>query len=148
MGTRSSIRVISKSTDKETGKVYTAKHMLLYNQMDGYPEGHPLDTAKWLSTAKVVNGFSLGETELVFNGAGCLAAQLVAHYKKGTGGAYLEPLSTRGKSWENYLYDIIVDEDSMQIEIVAFENNTKRPKEIFRGSPAQYVAKYEKVTAE
>jgi hypothetical protein len=148
MGTRSSIRVISKSTDKETGKVYTAKHMLLYNQMDGYPEGHTLEAAKWLASGKVVNGFGLGETELVFNGAGCLAAQLVAHYKKGTGGAYLEPLSSRGKSWENYLYDIIVDEDTHTLELVAFENcNKSRPKEIFRGTPAQFVAKYEKVTA-
>ena len=57
MGTRSSIRVISKSTDKETGKVYTAKHMLLYNQMDGYPEGIPVNE----NTAKAF-GIEFGTT--------------------------------------------------------------------------------------
>ena len=140
MGTRSTFRVISKSTYE--GKVYMQKHMLMYVQMDGYPDGHPLDTAKWLASGKVVNGISMAETALVFNGTGCLAAQLVARYKDGAGRAYLEPLSYRGKSGENYLYDIIVTEDEGQqsIEFVAYGNYGKRPKEIFRGTPAEYVA--------
>jgi FlaA1/EpsC-like NDP-sugar epimerase len=117
----------------------------VYRQYDGYPTGHPLETAEWLATAKVVNGLSMGETQLVFNGAGCLAAQLIAKFKDGPGGTYIHSLDSRGQSWEDYLYDIIVKEDRT-IEFVCYEND-ETPNEIFRGTPAEFVAKYEKVEA-
>jgi len=118
----------------------------VYLQYDGYPTGHPIDTAEWLSTGTIVNGYSPGEEKLVFNGAGCLAAQLVDKMKTGTGGCYIHSLSSRGKSWEDYLYDIIVKEDK-SIEYVCYENGSKK-KELFRGSPADFVIKYHKEDVE
>lgn len=136
MGTRSTYRVIDKYTYE--GKVYEKKLVLMYVQMDGYPEGHPMDTAKWLSGGVVVNGISLAETRpLVFNGASCLAAQLVAKFKDGPGGTYLEPMNSRAKCGENYVYDIIVNEDK-SITMKAFEVY-KRPKLIFSGTPQEFV---------
>jgi hypothetical protein len=140
MGTRSTYRVIEQWKDDKTGKVKNEPLVLIYRQFDGYPEGHPLETAEWLASGTVVNGFGLNETKLIFNGAGCLAAQLVAKYKDGVGGTYIQNLKSRGKSWEDYLYDIIIKEDNT-IEYVCYENY-KRPKEIFRGSPADFVLQY------
>ena len=145
MGTRSTYRVIEQWTDDKTGKIKNENLVLVYLQYDGYPTGHPIDTAEWLSTGKVVNGYSLNE-ELQFNGAGCLAAQLVDKMKTGTGGCYIHSLSSRGKSWEDYLYDIIVKEDK-SIEYVCYEKGSKK-KELFRGSPADFVIKYHKEDVE
>jgi hypothetical protein len=77
MGTRSTYRIIEQYK-QEDGSIQDNNLVLVYRQYDGYPTGHPLETAEWLSTAKVVNGLGMNETQLVFNGAGCLAAQLIA----------------------------------------------------------------------
>ena len=145
MGTRSTYRVIERRKD-EKGKKKDTPFCLVYLQYDGYPDGHPLETAKWLSRGMVVNGFGLiKDDEIVFNGTGCLAAQLVAYHKDGTGGTYLCPLSHRGKSWEDYLYDIIVDVDTQQITYICYQNDKKK---LFEGSPLEFVAKYDKVKQE
>ena len=145
MGTRSTYRIIEQYTDDKTQKVVNQEICLMYRQFDGYPSGHPCETAEWLASGEVVNGFGSNETKLLFNGAGCLAAQLVAKYKTETGGTYLNPLKHRGKCWEDYLYDIIVKEDK-SIEFVCYENG-KRKTEVFRGSPSDFVLHYSKETA-
>ena len=145
MGTRSTYRIIEQFTDEKTNKVINQENCLRYRQFDGYPSGHPCETAEWLASGEVVNGFSSNETKLIFNGAGCLAAQLVAKYKTEPGGTYLNPLKHRGKCWEDYLYDIIVKEDHT-IEFVCYENG-KRKTEVFRGSPSDFVLHYSKKTA-
>lgn len=116
----------------------------MYRQFDGYPEGHPLETAEWLAGGKVVNGLRMDEKGLMFNGGGCLAAQLVAKYKTEAGGTYLHPMNHRGQCWENYTYDIIVKEDKT-IEFIAYEvmGGKNRFKKIFQGSPAEFVKKYQ-----
>jgi hypothetical protein len=144
MGTRSTYRVIEQYKN-EAGSIEDNNLVLVYRQYDGYPTGHPLETAGWLATGTVVNGLGMTEERLVFNGAGCLAAQLIAKFKDGPGGTYIHSLDSRGQSWEDYLYDIIVKEDRT-IEFVCYEND-ETPNEIFRGTPAEFVAKYEKVEA-
>ena len=138
MGTRSTFRVIETWKGPED-KLKQNKIALMYVQFDGYPEGHPMETAEWLSTGQMVNGIGMDHKGLIFNGAGCLAAQLVAKYKDGPGGAYLYPMAHRGHSGEDYLYDIIVDFDTKSIRFKAFENYGKRPKKIFDGTPADFV---------
>jgi hypothetical protein len=73
MGTRSTYRVIQQWTDRDTARINNQNLVLLYAQYDGYPTGHPLDTAKWLASGKVVNGFgSTDQQALLFNGGGAL----------------------------------------------------------------------------
>jgi len=147
MGTRSTYRIIEQWKDDETKKVENNELCLVYRQYDGYPEGHPFETAEWLAGGRVVNGLGLSEDQLVFNGAGCLAAQMIAKFKDGPGGTYIHSLSSRGKCWEDYLYDIIVKPDR-SIEYVCYENYSDEPTEIFRGTPQEFVEKYkEKVGA-
>jgi hypothetical protein len=76
MGTRSTTLLIEKSTNEKTGKPKLTKLIKFYRQMDGYPEGHGLDMARFLNKGNLVNGFGLTD-ELQFNGIGCLAAQLI-----------------------------------------------------------------------
>lgn len=139
MGTRSTYRIIEQYTN-EQGITEDNNLVLVYLQYDGYPSGHPVTTAEWLTSAKVVNGISLAETQLVFNGAGCLAAQFIAKMKDGPGGTYVHSLDSRGECWEDYLYDIIVKEDRT-IEFVCYNNDDSKT-EIFRGTPQDFVKKY------
>lgn len=150
MGTRSTYRVIEKGVHQ--GKAWKNIFVLLYLQYDGYPSGHPVDTAEWLSKGQVVNGLTSGQPEIVFNGAGCLAAQLVARMKTDDntkeitpGGAYLYPIPHRGKCGEDYVYDIIVDSDTKTIEFIAYDvaggwgDKPLRFKKLFKGTPAGFV---------
>jgi hypothetical protein len=92
MGTR------SLTVFKEDGK----EIVVMYRQFDGYPSGHGKDLAEILAGRKIVNGFSSIDKK-VFNGMGCLAAQVVAELKDGPGNIYLYPAGTRD-CWEEYVY--------------------------------------------
>ena len=145
MGTRSTYRIINQyTTGKKVKKVKEEPICLVYVQYDGYPSGHPSEIAEWLAGAKVVNGFGrVEEHEVIFNGAGCLAAQLIWKLKKGeTGGVYMHSLSSRGESCEDYLYDIIVKED-YTLEFVCY-NGWDNHEELFRGTPEEFYKKYHK----
>jgi hypothetical protein len=153
MGTRSTYRVIEKGTYQ--GKAWKNILTLLYLQYDGYPSGHPSDTAEWLTSGTVVNGLNSSQPKVVFNGAGCLAAQLVARHKCGDNGtieagkAYLYPIKSRGKCGEDYCYDIIVDTDATiepnKIEFIAYDvtggwnNKPLRFKKLYKGTPAGFI---------
>jgi len=143
MSTRSTYRVIEKRVYE--GKLYKTKLVLLYVQCDGYPEGHPMNTAEWLSNGTVIDGLSMNQPKLVFNGPGCLAAQLVTKYKNGAGGSYIYPIGHRGKCGEDFTYDIVIDSDTKTIEFIAYDvtdgwnNKPPRFKKLFTGTPAQYV---------
>ena len=138
MGTRSTYRIRETFTSEKANKKIVQDLVLVYVQFDGYPEGHPAETAEWLASGKVVNGIGMNDKGIIFNGAGCLAAQMVARMKDGSGGIYIHTMKSRGKCWEDYMYDIIVDSEDKTIEFVAYENYGKRPKEIFRGKPEDF----------
>jgi hypothetical protein len=102
MGTRCLTVIV-----EETG----AEIAVLYRQFDGYPSGHGEELAKFLGGFKIVNGFSSGaEVGKVANGMGCLAAQLVAHFKKSVGGIYLHSAGTRDAG-EEFIYFVRVGPD-------------------------------------
>lgn len=152
MGTRSTYRVIEKGVHQ--GKAWKNMFVLLYLQYDGYPSGHPSETAEWLAKGKLVNGLGSDQPELVFNGAGCLAAQLVAKHKDGPGGAYLYDMKHRGRCGEDYTYDIIVEHDGKdengrdkyKMTYVAYDvsggwgDKPVRFKKLFSGAPADFAA--------
>lgn len=136
MGTPSTYRFID-SYEYE-GKKSNHKLAHVYFQYDGYPEGHPYETAKWLSKGKLVNGIGVREDDTpIFNGASCLVAQFIAENKQGAGGVYVNAPQNFGQSWEDYLYDIIV-KDGKTITMIAYENHAKK-KRIFEGTPQEFV---------
>lgn len=157
MGTRSLTHVIETWKDHESGKQKKQCLMTMYRQFDGYPSGMGTDLAEFLKQGKVVNGISMAETQLVFNGAGCLAAQVVAHFKDGAGGIYLhKPMSK--DCGEEYTYEIIVGYESKEITLRCFEigymtrsgEYTNKKRLLFEGKPQEYaewLEKYEKQNA-
>lgn len=79
----------------------------LYRQFDGYPNGHGTELAEYLqSFAAITDDISFRETGRTANGMGCLAAQLVAHFKESAGGFYLFPVSDTdcGQDYEYHVY--------------------------------------------
>ena len=78
----------------------------MYRQFDGYPSGHGVELAEFLSPLTIVNGIGR-ETKNIANGMSCLAAQLVANFKTGVGGFYLHSVTATdcGQDYEYHVYE-------------------------------------------
>ncbi len=113
MGTRSLTFVYTDHYDGEVCEPI----INMYRQFDGYPSGHGAELAGFLGSFEaVVNGISFDEKRKVANGMGCLAAQLVGHFKTDAGGFYLYPVSSKdcGQEYEYHIYSdrITVKDDN------------------------------------
>jgi hypothetical protein len=75
---------------------------------------------------------------------GCLAAQAIAHFKKGVGGFYLEPVGAKG-GWEEYRYEVIGNGAGNEITLRCYDVYAK--KWIFEGTPKEFILTYGKVSA-
>jgi len=140
MGTRSLTTFIETYKD-ESGKQKKEEIVTMYRQYDGYPEGHGLDLAQFLAQGKLVNGITLNDT-IVFNGMGCLTAQVVAHFKDGAGGIYLQRANRN--SGECYRYHVIGDFDTKELTIKILEvgymkgdKYINKTRTIFEGTPQE-----------
>jgi len=117
----------------------------MYRQFDGYPDVHGVELANFLFNKKVVNGYSSIKDERVgnFNGASCLAASVISHFKNGKiGNIYLYSAGTRNCG-EEYIYTIYPEKkeigwkDGVKIKIDArVSDNTK----LFEGYPEEFLA--------
>jgi hypothetical protein len=123
MGTRSLTFVYDGDAKKP--------NVIMYRHMDGYPSGHGSDLAKFLEPIKIVNGLPFGETTQVANGADCLAAQMVAHFKDGPGNIYLKPCA--GDYWQDYEYLLRVTDT---IEVTCRWPKTRTP--LFQGTVKEF----------
>ena len=105
MGTRSLTYVYDSYKD-EQGNMVHRPIINMYRQYDGYPSGHGAELVAFLNPFTLVNGLGINETRKVANGMGCLAAQLVAHFKDEAGGFYLYPVDCTdcGQDYEYHVY--------------------------------------------
>lgn len=119
MGTRSLTFIYDESKNKARPLA------CMYRQYDGYPSGHGKELSDFLTPITLVNGFSVdAEVGGVANGMGCLAAQMIAHFKTDVGNIYLTRPVLNQDSWQEYEYHVFPD------KIVV-----KRPKDvIFEGT--------------
>lgn len=108
MGTRSLTVINNEWDDSEI--------CVLYRQYDGYPEGHGIDLLNFLKNMNIVNGISIGESRRISNGMDCLAAQVVAHFKTGPGGFYLNAAGSRDMC-EQFIYTIYVKDKELHIKV-------------------------------
>ena len=142
MGTRSLTRIIPRQDGlsfNEGHEKVELSHVNMYRQYDGYPQGHGLDLAEFLKDFKIINGIG-GNAELGThaNGSGCLAAQMVKHFKEKVGNIYLfSPDDNKG--WEEYIYTIYPKEgEPCYISIWSvFEERC-----IFVGTALELIEKY------
>ena len=112
--------------------------MCMYRQFDGYPSGHGVELAEFLTQIEMGNGIS-GSPELFSfaNGMGCLAAQMIVNFKKSPGGFYIYPVELDQACWQEYEYHVY------EKQVVV-----KNPTEvIFEGSYDKFMSFcYDKVT--
>ena len=142
MGTRSLTRVIPRQEGLSFNKGHEKGELAyvnMYRHFDGYPEGHGLDLAHYLKDIKIINGVSedagLGTHA---NGAGCLAAQMVKHFKEGPGYINLYP-TDNDYGWMDYVYTIFPKEgENCFISIY----QVYKDKCIFVGTAEDLIQKY------
>lgn len=79
----------------------------MYRQYDGYPSGHGLELAEFLTRGELVNGLT-GKDTVSFNGMGCLAASMIAKFKQTPGGFYIHSVEDTecGQDYEYHVYEL------------------------------------------
>ena len=104
------------------------KMLNMYRQFDSYPSGHGAELASFLNSSMMVNGYS-DKNAPQFNGMGCMAAQMVAHFKDGVGGFYIYPVSSMdcGQDYEYHVY-----KDKVIVKEAGWGKH--RAKKLFEGS--------------
>jgi hypothetical protein len=106
--------------------------LCLYRQYDGYVAGHGAELAEFLKPFRLVNGLGLEREEKLANGMGCLAGQLVTHFKGNKAGDfYLMPTSRKLDTWQEYEYHI--RKSSVTVFDMYGESDNPR-RQIFKGS--------------
>lgn len=125
-----STRSLTLIHDGEAAKPFVS----MYRQCDGYPSGHGLELQKFLAPFKMVNGIgAVDDGKRIANGAGCLAAQMVSHFKDGPGGIYLYPPASRD-CWQEYEYHVHADSDiGIKVKCFSVGSNNRRHL-LFEGS--------------
>ena len=99
----------------------------MYRQFDGYPSGHGRELADFLFDGKLVNGISFGAKGKIFNGMGCLAAQMVAAFKEDAGGIYLHSTEKDQDAWQDYEYHVFED------NVIVYAGYSKDNNILFNG---------------
>jgi hypothetical protein len=145
MGTRSLTHFIERYKEKSKDKrrkpiVKDTEIVVMYRQYDGYPSGHGIQLAEFLAKGKLVNGISFAESQLVFNGMGCLAAQVVSNFKEGAGNIYLHTAGTKD-CWEDYDYYVIGDVDTKELILKCVSGS----KVVFEGTPKEFIEQLEEI---
>jgi hypothetical protein len=126
MGTRSITYVY-----EEDGSMIIA----LYGQYDGYLSGMGKDLEGFLKPIVVVNGMTRGNERKIANGMGCLAAQLVAHFKSEPGTFRLYPPTTDIYAGQEYEYHIRNSDKGLLIRAETYEGT-----ELYNGLVADFNA--------
>jgi hypothetical protein len=108
MATRALVRVIPR----QEGLSYSEGHKHvnkalcnMYHHYDGYPEYLGVKLAKFVKDIKITNGLGT-KAGKVANGAGCLAASMIAHFKTEAGNVYLHSCEEEEGGWEEYIYTL------------------------------------------
>jgi hypothetical protein len=93
----------------------------MYRQYDGYPTGHGAELAEFLTPFTLVNGLGMNDDRKIANGMGCLAAQLIAHFKQTPGGFYIHPV-TDTECGQDYEYHVYQDAEGLRVRITETGN--------------------------
>ena len=113
MGTRSLTRIWENWKD-DNGRNHKTCVVAMYRQYDGHLFSHGKELQDFLKDMQICNGISDAQNKGKWaNGMGCLAAQMVAHFKEGIGGFYL----MRKSAEQEYTYDITLKNDELWVKV-------------------------------
>jgi hypothetical protein len=138
MGTRSLTYIYETYTNDNV--VENVPIVCMYRQFDGYVEGHGAELAEFLTRGTLVNGLG-ADDKLVFNGMGCLAAQMVAHFKTQPGNIYLHAPVLNRDDWQEFEYHVFGD------KVIVYGGTLTNANIIFEGDWESF-AKFCNVTNE
>jgi hypothetical protein len=128
MGTRSLTIFQDFETKQET--------CVLYRQYDGYPSGYGRDLAEILQRFKMVNGLNGADYDnpesYAANGLPCLAARVIALFKKAPGLFYLYPAGARDMN-EEFIYFVRVSDSDIFVTVTDDKAN-----ELFTGTVRKF----------
>ena len=116
----------------------TQNILCMYRQFDGHLNRHGLELAEYLQDFNIVNGFGHNTPERAANGMGCLAAQLIAHFKNSIGNIYMHHSDAKDCG-EEYTYTIY--KNNGKVHIRAYDVYAE--KVIFDGTPDKLIKKLE-----
>lgn len=122
MGTRSLTRI----NDSDS------RIINMYRQYDGYLSGHGKELYDFLAGMEVINGISGQKMGAAANGAGCLAAQMVAKFKTEIGGIYMYPVEATDCG-QDYEY-VVTATGAIEVEVLSHSGS------IFKGSVEEFGA--------
>ena len=99
-------------------KVYNGNDCILclYRHWDG--DSHGQELVDFLKDKRLMYGYHNETLNEAFNGMGCLAAALVAHFKTEIGNFYLMPVNTM----MDYEYNYRIDDSNGKIRVEMFHN--------------------------
>ena len=138
MSTRSLVRFATREEGVSFSEHPERVEVQVYKHYDGYPQGHPLDLAKFLKGFKVVNGLGM-DTYRTANGLDCLAAQYIAAFKQDAGDLYVENPDSE-HDWIEYITYVWGDcGKGMWMSIFS----TYEDECIFVGKPQELIDKYD-----
>ena len=89
----------------------------LYRQYDGYPTGHGAELAEFLNGFKIVNGLGPATPSRIANGMGCLAAQLVSHFKGDEAGQFYLYSPQTVECGQDYEYHVYTKDKELRVRI-------------------------------
>ena len=89
----------------------------LYRQYDGYPTGHGAELAEFLDGFKIVNGLGSDTPSRIANGMGCLAAQLVSHFKGDEAGQFYLYSPQTVECGQDYEYHVYTKDKELRVRI-------------------------------
>ncbi|MDQ3816125.1 MAG: hypothetical protein M3362_00355, partial [Acidobacteriota bacterium] len=95
---------------------YGEEICVLYRDSDGNPTEYGAALKEILSRTVLTEGIEPGLTGRYANGMGCLAAQLIAHFKNGIGDFYVYPAGARGVG-EEYVYTVYRTDETLSLEV-------------------------------
>lgn len=121
----------------EDGKIL----LTFYRHMDGYPEGHGKELCEFLKDMTVVNGIGMNRSKIA-NGIGCLAAQIIKHFKDDVGNVYIYPAGS-SDCGEEYVYDVSQKNGNIVVTCRPVDIHGKPGKYFFTGRPADCLARLE-----
>ena len=96
MGTRSLTIVLDECGEKT---------VTLFGQFDGHPVSYGAELRNFLAGVRLIDGISQDSSCKTANGLGCLAAQLIARFKRDAGSFYLVS-PTWVDHWAEYIYTV------------------------------------------
>lgn len=120
---------------------YNGAYLLtMYGQSDGYPEGYGQALADFLAEITLVNG--IGDQKFkIANGPGCLAAQIVSHFKGDcVGSFYIYPPDAHLQEF-NYKVICVGAYDSEEKHIEMEVTSIHVPEFSWRGKPCDFNGK-------